>query len=536
VVPPFGKGAVRRSRKILQEGSVVAIQLPKARSVMENPSQDELRAHVAEMPNSQRTEFGNYNVKARVTARSAGSSFVVTDDPSSTQKATMSRDEYAKVVERQEAYIAEQDMVLVEGYIGPENSPMKRAARVFIERSNSNIPAMQQQLYYPKDADWREEDALTVIYTPNCPADGYPDDKLVTIDLEHEVTRVLNIDYFGESKMGGLRMWMEWAYAQGALAMHAGAKVIPTAEGDKVGLIIGLSGTGKTTTTFTRQNDSLPVQDDIVALVEGGNVYSTENGCFAKTYGLDPQYEPTIYHALASPEGWLENVAVDEEGRVDFFDDSYTANGRGTFSLAQIEHFDPRKLGKADFLLILNRNENIAPAVAKMASVEQAVAYFMLGETKGTSAGGKAEAGKNLRVPGTNPFFMRQEYMQGNRLAELIRSMDYDFGVYVLNTGRVGGTEDVEGSKKVKIPHSSAIVKGIAEGTISWEEDPDFGYLVATDVPDFDDPELLQPRALYEAQGRSEEYRRVVDSLKAERREYMAGHEGLEPGVVEALG
>ena len=57
-----------------------------------------------------------------------------------------------------------------------------------------------------------------------------------------------------------------------------------------------------------------------------------------------------------------------------------------------IEHFDPRKLGKADFLLILNRNESIAPAVAKMSSVEQAVAYFMLGETKGTSAGGAAEA------------------------------------------------------------------------------------------------------------------------------------------------
>jgi phosphoenolpyruvate carboxykinase (ATP) len=514
----------------------VAIQLPKAKSVIENPSQEELRGHAAQMPNAVETEFGNLNIKARVTARSAGSSFVVTDDPSRISKPTMSREEYEGVVARQEAYIAEQDMVLIEGYIGPENSPMKRAARVYIERSNSNIPAMQQQLYYPKDADWRADDALTIIYTPNCPADGYPDDKLVTIDLDNEVTRVFNIDYFGESKMGGLRMWMEWAYQQGALAMHAGAKVIPTGEGDKVCLIIGLSGTGKTTTTFTRQNDSLPVQDDIVALVDGGGVYSTENGCFAKTYGLDPKYEPTIHGALTSPQGWLENVAVDEDGKVDFFDDSYTANGRGTFALDQIEHFDPRKLGKADFLLILNRNENIAPAVAKMSSVEQAVAYFMLGETKGTSAGGKAEAGKNLRVPGTNPFFMGHEYLQGNRLAELIRSMDYDFGVYVLNTGRVGGTEDDEGSKKVKIPHSSAIVKAIAEDTITWEEDPEFGYLVATEVPDFDDPELLQPRKLYEAQGRTEEYRETVERLKAERREYMKGHEGLEPGIVEALG
>ncbi|MEX2620686.1 MAG: phosphoenolpyruvate carboxykinase (ATP) [Egibacteraceae bacterium] len=516
--------------------TVTAADLPSALSVAANPSQAHLRAWVAQMPNAAKTEFGNYNVQARVTARSAGSTFVVTDDPSRTAKPTMARAEYERVARRQDDYIRTADMVLVEGYIGPENSPMKRPARVYVERANANIPAMQQQLYYPKDADWRAADALTVIYTPSCPAQGYPDDRLVAIDLDHWVTRVFSIDYFGESKMGGLRMWMEWAFQQGALAMHAGAKVIPVDGGHRVALIIGLSGTGKTTTTFTRQNGSLPVQDDIVALVEGGGVFSTENGCFAKTYGLDPRDEPTIHAALASPEAWLENVAVDEAGKVDFFDDSYTANGRGTFALDAIEHFDPRKLGTADFLLILNRAEHIAPAVARMTSVEQAVAYFMLGETKGTSAGGTAEAGKRLRVPGTNPFFLGHEFLQGNRLGELIRSMDYDFGVHVLNTGRVGGDEDVPGSKKVGIAHSSAIVKAIAEDTVTWERDPDFGYFVAADVPSFPDPEILQPRRLYQAQGRSEEYEDLVRTLKQERRAYLAGHAGLDPAVVDALG
>ncbi len=33
----------------------------------------------------------------------------------------------------------------------------------------------------------------------------------------------------------------------------------------------------------------------MVALMPGGSVYTTENGCFAKTYGLDPIDEPTIY-------------------------------------------------------------------------------------------------------------------------------------------------------------------------------------------------------------------------------------------------
>lgn len=515
----------------------MAIELPRAKSAHANPSQSELKEFVAQMPNAQLTEFGNYNVKARVTARSAGSTFIVTDDPSRTTKPTMPRADYARVAAAQEAYIATATMLVVEGYIGPENSPLRRPARVYIERANANIPGMQAQLYYPKDAAWREEDALTVVYTPNCPAPGdFPDNRLVTIDLDNWVTRVFNIDYFGESKMGGLRMWMEWVYQQGALAMHAGAKVIPTSNGDKVVLIVGLSGTGKTTTTFTRQNNSLPVQDDIVALVPGGDVFATENGCFAKTYGLDPAYEPTIYGALASPAGWLENVAVTAEGQVDFFDDSYTANGRGTFGLAEIPHFDPRKLGKADVLLILNRNESIIPAVAKMASKEQAIAYYMLGETKGTSAGGKAEAGKFLRVPGTNPFFMGHDAEQGNRLGEMIDSMDYDFQVYVLNTGRVGGGDDDERSKKVKIPHTSAIVKAIAEGTVGWETDPDFGYLVAASVPGFDDAELLAPRKLYERQGRKAEYEDLVATLKAERRDYVTQHSGLAREVLETLG
>lgn len=114
--------------------------------------------------------------------------------------------------------------------------------------------------------------------------------------------------------------------------------------------------------------------------------------------------------------------------------------------------------------------------------------------------------------------------------------MPYDFGVYVLNTGRVGGGEDVPGSKKVRIPDSSAIVKGIAEGTITWEPDPDFGYLVASEVPGVDDPDLLQPRRLYESQGRGDEYAHLVAELREQRRAFLASQHGLAPEIVEAVG
>ena len=93
-------------------------------------------------------------------------------------------------------------------------------------------------------------------------------------------------------------------------------------------MIVGLSGTGKTTTTFTRQNGSLPVQDDFVAWWPDGSISATEAGCFAKTFALNPKDEPTIYGAVTKPNAYLENVSQNDAGEVDFFDESYTKNGR----------------------------------------------------------------------------------------------------------------------------------------------------------------------------------------------------------------
>jgi phosphoenolpyruvate carboxykinase (ATP) len=157
----------------------------------------------------------------------------------------------------------------------------------------------------------------------------------------------------------------------------------------------------------------------------------------------------------------------------------------------------------------------------------------MLGETKGTAAGGADEAGKSLRVPGTNPFFPMLHDLQGNRFLELLD--EHPLEVFLLNTGRAGGPDEDERSKKVRIKHSSAIVKGIAEGTIEWERDPDFGYLIARAVPGIDDDEILQPRKLYERTGRRNEYRGHVERLKAERAEFLAGFASLSDDIVAAV-
>jgi phosphoenolpyruvate carboxykinase (ATP) len=327
-------------------------------------------------------------------------------------------------------------------------------------------------------------------------------------------------------------MWNKLVYDRGGLPLHAGCKIIPTNDGDKVCLTVGLSGTGKTTTTFTRQNGSLPVQDDFVAWMPDGRVYVTENGCFAKTYGLNPEDEPTIYGAVTQPDSYLENVSQHGDD-VDFYDESYTQNGRATFPFGVIESAADREIEEAHFLLILNKNDNVIPAVAKLDG-PQAAAFFMLGETKGTAAGGADEAGKALRVPGTNPFFPMPHDLQGNRFLELLE--DHPLEVYLLNTGHVGGGEADEQAKKVRIKHSSAIVEAIAEGTIEWERDPDFGYLVATSVPGIGDDEVLRPRKLYERTGRIAEYEAHVERLKAERVEFLADFPSLSDEIRAAVG
>ena len=55
-------------------------------------------------------------------------------------------------------------------------------------------------------------------------------------------------------------------------------------------------------------------------------------------------------------------------------------------------------------------------------------------------------------------------------------------------------------SRKVGIHRSAAVQKGIVNDSIAWEVDPDFGSIVVSLIPGFDD-ELLQSRRLYERQG-----------------------------------
>jgi len=91
-----------------------------------NPTAERLRELTEKMPNSQVTEFDNVVVKARVDSRSTRSTFVV-DDSTNATKQTITREEYDRIAAEQDAYIAGQHVVVVDGYIGSDPDFRTRA-------------------------------------------------------------------------------------------------------------------------------------------------------------------------------------------------------------------------------------------------------------------------------------------------------------------------------------------------------------------------------------------------------------------------
>src|SRR5438874_9899384 len=155
----------------------------RAKRIHDNPSPEELRAFTEEMPTCRISEFGNVNVQTKVTSRSAGSTFIVTDDPGVTDGKAVTREEYARLSRLQDDHIAQQEMVVVDGYIG--NVPdFRTRARLTIEKANANIAGMQQKLYYDAGAGQGDPE-VQVIYTPNVRVPGYPDERCIAVDLEN---------------------------------------------------------------------------------------------------------------------------------------------------------------------------------------------------------------------------------------------------------------------------------------------------------------------------------------------------------------
>ena len=576
---------------------------PFAANYLTNPPQSVLvdlaRRHT---PSIFRSDVGNLNKISRNKARQAKYTYIIGDESQAGDFShqLIDRARAEEIIARQTAHIeAAGELIAIEGYLGV--GPRAVPVQWLYTLNGANIAGMQQVLAFPPE-DVLEPGAafsaeFQVIYTPSLFLEDMPGRQAIIVDLENFRTHVIGPDYFGESKKAALRMLNEKVYQEGGLVLHAGAKLVEHAGGRLTMTVMGLSGTGKTTTTFSKQGEvTRPVQDDMVALWPGGELSITENGCFAKTFGLTEETEPTIYRGTLSEEAWVENVYQNADGAFDFFkstltpdevatmeavlvdtgapaanvrryiagdvseaelrDDNgvlqdgwefveWTANGRSIIPMSAIEDAaDLHAIPDVHCMGILNRDEGTdaaTPALVRFASPEQAAAYFMLGETSKTSAAGK-ERGKT-RSPFTQPFFPRSHGLQARRFGELAATMP-EVVLWMMNTGYVGG--DAKSVKegvghKVKIRHSSACLEALLTNQVVWKTDPDFGYeIVDTDAPENAallarvPADLLEPRKMYARTGRADEHQAWVHRMKGERRTFLENY-GVDSAIVQAV-
>jgi phosphoenolpyruvate carboxykinase (ATP) len=598
-IPALASGFPRSQSHSSATGGVGRTRPYEVRYI-ENPSQAELRAlTLKHTPAVIQTKQGSLVKISRNKNRVAKFTYAI-GTPTDSAKRSMQLIEPAKareLIQKQAEYICQKgELIAIDGYLGLGRKSFGVEWLYTVE--GANIAGMQQTLAFPHDASKGAfRPVLRVVYTPNFFAEGMPGRQAVIVDFEKWTTYIMGPDYFGESKKGALRMLNEYVYRQGGMVLHAGAKAVHTDDRSLTVTIMGESGTGKTTTTFSRQGKlTQPVQDDMVCLWPGGEMSVTENGCFAKTEGLTAESEPVIYESSLDPSAWLENIYVDKKTKtVDFLKgrltpeevasyreelvltnmkaeniDAYvsgkarfeevvdengipkdgwdfvtwTQNGRSIVPMAAIKNApDLGKIPPVRSMGILNRDEGAdaaTPALVRFTSPAQAAGYFMLGETSKTSAAGK-ERGK-MRSPFTQPFFPGNHQLQARRFRELAATMP-GVDMWMMNTGCVGGyAADVKAGKalKVKIPHSSAILEAMLGGKIKWARDPDFGYEVVdvearenADLLDRVPAELLQPRRFYEKAGRGAEYRAWVDQMKKERREFLAKF-AVDADIIEA--
>jgi len=377
------------------------------------------------------------------------------------------------------------------------------------------------------------------------------------------VTIGLGSDYMGEVKKGFLRMAMYQAKQKGILGIHAASKVIKAEDVNEEriktygALILGLSGTGKTTNAghthfLTREGEaSLLAQDDFVGLrMSDGTVLGTEQALFLKT-DLDDD-DLLLKPATRSADFTAQNLYVDAKGTIEYLEEDMCANGRGILPLSSLpkdrtyKSIDLPPVSELDGLCIFlnTRRNTVVPILQEIPTPELAAAYFMLGESIETAAGDPTKIGQSVRVVGTNPFIVGDYGEEGNIFYEFVKTYQDKVRCFVMNTGGVGEVMDpkVPGKiiKEAIRPWKSGIgyvTRAVFRNTAKWAKSPDYGTkILVGGVTDIHGERYAMGHFdLKQVYTDSAKRDQMITDLNMERIEYIEKFPTLDQKIVDAL-
>lgn len=340
-------------------------------------------------------------------------------------------------------------------------------------------------------ADWKIVNAPGFHANPEI--DGTRSHNFAILNFKKKIALIGGTGYTGEMKKGIFSALNFILPTQkNTLPMHCSANV--GKEGD-TSIFFGLSGTGKT--TLSADPDRRLIGDDEHGWTKENTIFNFEGGCYAKVIDLTEEKEPDIFRAI-KPGAILENVIIDNKGKVDFKDASITQNTRVSYPIYHIDNIQPSSVGEnpTNIFFLTADAFGVLPPISKL-TPGQAAYHFISGYTAKVAG---TEAGIDEPLPSFSACFGAPFMpLHPTRYAEMLSKKMKDAGVnvWLVNTGWTGGPYGT--GSRMKLKYTRAMITEALAGNlenVEFKTHEIFGLAVpqsCENVPD----EVLNPRATW---------------------------------------
>ena len=319
---------------------------------------------------------------------------------------------------------------------------------------------------------------------------GLNSETAILFNISSREQVIVNSWYGGEMKKGMFGMMNYYLPLKGIASMHCSANT--DLNGENTAIFFGLSGTGKT--TLSTDPKRLLVGDDEHGWDDNG-IFNFEGGCYAKAIDLDKESEPDIYNAIKR-NALLENVTLDENGKIDFTDSSVTENTRVSYPIDHIENIvrPVSSAPAAEHVIFLSADAfGVLPPVSIL-TPEQTQYYFLSGFTAKLAG---TERGITEPTPTFSACF-GQAFLELHPTKygeELVKRMEESGAkAFLVNTGWNGT------GKRISIKDTRGIIDAILNNDIldvPTKKIPYFNLEVPTELKGVD-TNILDPRDTYE--------------------------------------
>ena len=514
-----------------------------AKEIVHNPSyeylfDEEMKSELTGYDKGQLTELDAVNVMTgEFTGRSPKDKFIVEDEnskdtvwwtsegyPNDNHRASKATWDAVKKLAQEE--LSNKKLYVVDAFCGA-NKDTRMAVR-FIMEVAWQAHFIRNMFIKPTDEELKNFQPDFVVYNAskakvkNFKELGLNSETAVVFNITSREQVIINTWYGGEMKKGMFSMMNYYLPLKGIASMHCSANT--DMEGKNTAIFFGLSGTGKT--TLSTDPKRLLIGDDEHGWDDNG-VFNFEGGCYAKVINLDKDSEPDIYNAIKR-DALLENVTVDESGKIDFADKSVTENTRVSYPIEHIEkivkNVNPVSAGPdAQNVIFLSADAfGVLPPVSVL-NAEQTKYYFLSGFTAKLAG---TERGITEPTPTFSACFGQAflELHPTKYAEELVKKMEKSGAkAYLVNTGWNGT------GKRISIKDTRGIIDAILNGDIlnaPTKTIPHFNFEVPTELPGVD-PAILDPRDTY---ADASEWETKAKDLASRFVKNFAKYEGNEAG------